>query len=223
MYADKRWNDTAFCEDDVRRQTISTRRLGRGGSDGSASCASTASVNRARVRPRGRGLRLTLAAPATVAILRVTARGRRRVARFTARAGATTWSGRRARRRGTYELRIRSGGALRRMAFARRGGFLRPLPAFERRDSCGPIALLSTGRPVVARTMRVAYRIGGDSRVEIRVRRRGRTVRALRRTVSGGRTYRLRVRTRGRGRYRVTLTARSGAGVTTTTVSAARN
>ena len=222
MYGRKEWNNPPFCADDVRRRAISEMRL-RSDSPGSAACQRRTALTGAGVRPRGRGARVTLprasGGEVVVDVFRSTSGRRvlagRRVARVRGRGRAVTWSGRGARRDGTYVIRVRAGGARRHYAVARRRGRIRMLPAIERGPSCGALRGAGLGRPVFGgrnrRPLSISFVLGNRADVTVRIRRAGRTVRTIRaRGRRAGRLHRLTISPRRfkRGRYTVVVSVR---------------
>jgi hypothetical protein len=196
-----------------------------------ASCAATTeSFRSVRVRPRGRGLRLSfsrrVARPVTIDVFQTSVGrrviGQRLVARFTNRRAGVRWSGARQRRR----LRVRDGvlfvrfrmrderGRLdeRRVTLARSEGRFRLRRDFYRRTSCATLTSFKLVRPVFGgrsnRALGIAFRLARPGTVRVEVRRAGRLVRRFRTTSRRARvTHRLRLapeRLR-RGTYEIRL------------------
>jgi dienelactone hydrolase len=204
-----------------------------------ARCARTSSFLRARVRRRGRGLRVDARAARgrryTVSVFRQSAGrrilGNRLVKRFRRRRAPFTWSGRgRGVRDGHYVVRYTSGRDVRRFALRRRRGRWSVRPAYYRRSSCGALPSFKLERPVFGgrrnRALGIAFRVASTSRVSVRVLRGRRTVRRYAtRTRRGGVTHRLRLaserRRRGDHKVRITVT-RPGSRPVTATLTARR-
>ena len=186
--------------------------------------AVTQSFRSVSVRPRGRGLRLAFTRrvnrPVDVDVFQVSAGrrvlGQRRVARFRARRGAVTWSGRRGSD-GLYFVRftIRDERGRRdeqRVALVRRGGRFRPRPAFYRRTSCATLTSFKLERPAFGgrrnRALGIAFRLAREGRVTVEVARGSRIVRRFGPATRRARvTHRLRLGPERlpRGTYRIRL------------------
>ncbi|HEV3000562.1 MAG TPA: S8 family serine peptidase [Solirubrobacteraceae bacterium] len=204
---------------------------GAGGGTSSA-CMPLSLLRGAAVRPRGRGLRLTIprgAGPVTVDVFQQSVGRRVRdqlVARFTRRTGSFAWNGRsnlrgRRVRDGVLVVRMRARRGTqaesRRFALVRRRGRLARRPAYFRPAVCTLVASAKLERAVFGgrtrRPLRIAVRLTGAARVTVTVARGRRVVRRF--PAIAGRanvTYRLRLaaRRRPRGDYRVTIAARAG-------------
>ena len=149
---------------------------------GSSACGSTA-LSAAKVRPRGRRLRVTLPRRRTTVDVLRNSRGRtvlgnRRVARLVKRR-SFTWTTR-ARRAST---RCGCAAAVTRGASwsVRRGGRFHRRGAFARRPGCGTLRTFALGLPVFGgtrgRPLAVAYRLGAKRTARITVLRGKRVVR----------------------------------------------
>lgn len=198
-----------------------------GGSD--ATCSSTSPLDRVAIRPRGRGLKFVL--PAALGAARVDvfqhSRGRqvlgnRLVARLSSRR-SFAWGGRATRpgrdiADGTFMVRLRGGGSVRRVAVRRARGRFALRPAFAMQRRCGLLRLVKTEQPVFGgrtnRALHIAYRAGQAATVRVTVQRGTRIIRRFpARRVSAGRLVRLRVAAEGvaRGDVRVVVEASAGA------------
>jgi hypothetical protein len=204
---------------------------------GATACKSSLGFSRASAKGRRRGLafsfRRTTRNPVKVDVFRTTrgrrVTGERRVARFDRRSRSFRWNGRGRRVRDGYYIvrfavRAPNGATdFRRVAFRRKGGRFRKLPAYFRGKQCSLVETFKLKRPVFGGTTRrklgIAFRLGRAARVRITVTRKGKVVKRFRqRTYNARRTYRLRLGAKGRkrGLYRVTLRAqRPGATATT--------
>jgi hypothetical protein len=182
-----------------------------GGSAAPARCptAAEATFARASARPRGRGLKVSLALrgsrSASVRLLRSSGRT---AARHAAARRSFTW--RPAVGGGVYVLRLaarRSDGAtsVKRLPLLRSHGRFHRLGPFVYRSRCGTLSSASLGRPTFGRTLAVSYRARTAATVRIVVRR-GHHVVARWSTHRAGRIRRA-VRGPARGRYRVTVRA----------------
>jgi hypothetical protein len=195
------------------------------GTSGTERCAVTSAFRAVRVRPRGRrGLRVAFSSRRRGARVRVdvfrlsTGRsvlGNRRVARFS-RSRSFTWSGARGGD-GTYLVRVRSGGDVRRFVLVRRRGRFRVRPVSERRASCGLLRSFKLERPVFGgrsnRALGITFRVGTEARVFVEVLRGRRVVRRFRPTSRRpGVTHRLRLASEGlrRSDHRIRLTVTAG-------------
>jgi hypothetical protein len=187
--------------------------------------ATTQSFRSVSVRPRGRrGLRFAFTRrvnrPATVDVFQVSAGrrvlGQRRVARFTRRSGAFSWSGA-SGSDGLYFARFAirdERGRLdeRRVALARRGGRFAARPDFYRRTSCATLTSFKLERPAFGgsrnRALGIAFRLAREGRVSVEIARGSTIVKRFGpQTRRAGVTHRLRLapeRLR-RGTYRVRL------------------
>jgi hypothetical protein len=198
-------------------------------------CAPTAGLRSVGVRPRRRGARISFARavrrPVTVDVFQQ-GRGRRvigerLVARFRNRARSFNWSGRANRRGrrvrdGFYVVRFRIRDARgriqsRRVAVRRLRGRFRRRPGIERGAECRLLRTFRLERPVFGgrrnRAVGVSFRLSAAARVDVRLMRRGRTVRRLMAGQrAGNRTHRLRVASerRRRGDYRIRIEVRRG-------------
>ncbi|MDQ4124012.1 MAG: hypothetical protein M3134_00230, partial [Actinomycetota bacterium] len=174
-----------------------------------------------------RGLRFDFATltgqPARVDVFQAT-RGRRvfrarRVARFAGRTAAFTWPGRSRRRltNGFYFARFMTGNAedhdIRRVTLVRRKGRFRIVRPHYRRSTCGVLRSFKLSSPAFGGSNRkrlgIAYRLGGEARVSVVLRRGKKVVRRFRaRTRAASVIHRLSIRPRGlrRGVYRVMVT-----------------
>lgn len=200
------------------------------------SCAAiTESFRSVRVRPVGRGLRLSftrrVSRPVTIDVFQVsTGRrvlGQRLVARFRGRSTGVRWSG--ARQAG--RVRVRDGllfvrfrirderGRLdaRRVALVRSGGRFRLRPDFYRRTSCATLTSFKLARPAFGgrsdRALAIAFRLRRAGTVRVEVRRGGRVVRRFRTAQRRARiTHRLRLASARlpRGTYEIRLVYRAG-------------
>jgi hypothetical protein len=218
MFSRKEWNSPPFCEDDVRREAISTTLLrARSPRVVSEGCMATSDLGGSGARVRGRRLEVSVPAGATGEVVR----GGRRVALVRGPARRLVS----AARSGTYLVRFRTGSEVRRVAFVRRGSRLRSLPAFERRDPCGLIRAASLLSPVVGRRSVVLnVALTEPAALSVRVSRAGKTVTRYRSTRRGAR-YRVPIRSsrlRRRGTYRLTITATSARQRATVTLNAVR-
>ena len=210
---------------------ISTR-PGPGSGTGKA-CVVNTRLRGVKATPRGRGVRFAFtrrgAGPVTVDVFRVSngrrVLGERRVARFTGRKSAFTWSGRGAGAApGDFVVRYTARSTdTRRIALRRVGGRFAPRPAFVLRDGCGALRTFKLERPVFGgstrRTLGISYRVSRSARVTVTVTRAGRTVRRFAaRSARSGRTYRLRLSgaSTRRGDHRVTVTVRPTSGAAST-------
>ena len=235
MYGRKQWVDMPFCEDEVRRATISEQRLSSSSaSPPPVSCRQPTALRRAAViGGRGRRARAIFGSsgPVAVDVFRVsTGReviGNRRVARRRARSGVLRLPARAGD--GLYVVRFRARDEQRRIAVRRSGGRWRLLRQFDRSSACGPLRRFKLERPVFGgrdnRALGVAFRLAERADVELRIRRGTRTVsvvRSARRTA--GRTHRLRVASERlrRGTYTFELTVRGASGTTRTKITAVR-
>jgi len=215
---------------DTRRPTSSRRR-----------CTVTSGFTRVRVVPRGRGLRFDARVRSgsfSASVFRQSqgrlVLGERRVARFTGRRRAFTWSGRGARvGDGVYLVRLTTGrGAradTRRFVVERRGGRFRVRPASARRDGCALLAAFKLERPVFGgrrnRALGISYRTTALARVTVEVLRGGRVLRRFpASTRTPNRTHRLRLASERlpRGDVRIRLRAVPRRGATVTAVLVAR-
>ena len=192
--------------------------------------AVTEAFRSVRVRPAGRGLRLSFTRrvdrPVTIDVFQVsTGRrvlGQRLVARFRDRRTGVRWRGGRQPGR----VRVRDGYLFarfsipgergrfdrRRVALVRRNGRFRLRPEFYRRTSCATLTSFKLARPVFGgranRALAIAFRLARPGRVTVEVRRGGRIVRRFRTAQRRQRiTHRLRLSARGlrRGTYEVRL------------------
>ncbi|HEX8207852.1 MAG TPA: penicillin acylase family protein [Solirubrobacteraceae bacterium] len=226
MFSRKEWNETPFCTDDVRRDTIATTELRASQEPQGAppECRSPAGFRRVGGKPRKRNIRLRWATraggPVKVDVFRLT-RGKRltrsrRVASFTARDGldGANFRGRRLRGDGVFVVRLRARGVfggtdVRRLAFRRTRGRFRALPRFERVAGCDLLREFRLSAPVFRRAVRVTFRLAEGSRFELFDGNR-----RVRRGVAERGRFRIRVKRRGGHRFRLVVT---GGG---TTVSA---
>jgi hypothetical protein len=191
-------------------------------------CATNAGFRRARVRPRGRRVRVAFSRrarrPVTVDVIRHSsgrrAHGPRRVKRFRGRSRGVVWAARGARD-GYYTVRLRlrlANGRVdtRRFVLERRNGRFARRPASVKRPDCRVLTAFSLSAPVfggtTGRRLGVSYRLRSAARVRVDLLRGRKAVRRLAgtRRVAAGRTVRLRVRPRGlrAARHRVRLTIR---------------
>jgi dienelactone hydrolase len=210
-----------------------------GGGPGGGRCR-PAALERATVRPSGRGLRFSIppAKARTVVSVFRHSRGRRvhghiLVARF-ARRGSFTWRGRANRpgRRvsdGVYEVRFRRGSTSSRLAIERRGGRFRARPDYARNPRCGVVQVLRLTRPVLGgrrvRGALITLRLGVRGDATVRVMSGRRTLRTFRRAnLAAGRRVVLRLRAKGlpKGTIRVVLRVRTGGRTVVRTVAARR-
>lgn len=207
------------------------------------SCAATTQSFRAvSARARGRrGLRLAFTRrvdrPVTVDVFQVSAGrrvlGQRRVARFTRRTGAFTWSGSRGSD-GLYFVRFSirdERGRLdeRRVALVRRGGRFAARPDFYRRTSCATLTSFKLERPAFGgsrnRPLGIAFRLARQGRVTVEVLRGRRVVRRFGTTTRRARvTHRLRLAPERlpRGTYTVRLRYVGDQGSLTASLAAQR-
>ena len=197
-----------------------------------ATCPFAPKFRTAKVRRSGRGLRFdfeTLTGqPATVDVFQAS-RGRRvfrarRVAHFTRRTRGFTWNGRSRRgrvSRGTYFARLMTGPAdsadIRRVTLVRRLGSFRVVRPHYRRSTCGILRTFKLSSPAFGGSNRkrlgIAYRLAGEARVSIVVRRGKKVVKRFRtRGFAGNVVHRRSIRPRGlrRGTYKVTATVTAG-------------
>ena len=197
--------------------------------------AVTEAFRSVRVRPAGRGLRLSftrrVARPVTIDVFQVsTSRrvlGQRLVARFRNRSTGVRWRGGRQPGR----VRVRDGYLFarfsipgergrfdrRRVALVRRGGRFSLRPEFYRRTSCATLTSFKLARPAFGgrsnRALAIAFRLARRGSVGVEVRRGGRVVRRFRTAQRRQRiTHRLRLSARGlrRGTYEIRLVYRNG-------------
>jgi hypothetical protein len=192
-------------------------------------CIARSGYRRAKLRRRGRGLRVDVRPQAgqrfRVDVFRVT-RGKRviplrRVARFRSRTRAFTWRAQRARN-GVYAVRVRAtraGAAAdeRRFTVVRRSGRFSVRRSYDVSTQCGMIRLFGATRPAFGgrtrRALRVRYRVDRRARVALALVKGRRVVRRFAaRDRAANRTYSLRVRPRRlpRGELRLVLLARAG-------------
>ena len=182
---------------------------------GTSRCgAASAALRSARVRARGKRLRVRLPARRSRIDIFRNSRGyrvlgNRRVARLTKRR-SFTWS---ARGDGVYSVRIRSGGDVRHFVVERRGGRFHRRRGSARHPGCGTLRTFALGLPVFGGTTRrklgVSYRLGVRRTARVTVLRGKRVVRRSRaHSRRAGRTFRMKIRPRGlrSGSYRVRLT-----------------
>lgn len=210
LYGRKQWVDMPFCEDEVRRATLSTTRL----SSKAGGAAAQTCPDRFAVRARVRGRRVVYTAPkgTKVEVFRVTARGLVRAPRTPSRAG-------------TYVARLSKGTQSRRIPFRIAGRRARVLSPYERVVPCGPLRRLKLTSPAFGAraSLGVSYRLGERAKVAIRVTRGGRLVRRVSGTRAPRKEHRLRLaRSLPRGTYRIELTASGPSGTVRETVSAVR-
>ncbi len=210
-----------------------------GGGPGGGRCR-PAALERATVRPSGRGLRFSIPRSRARTIVSVFRHSRGRgvhghilVARF-ARRGSFTWRGRANRRGrrvsdGVYEVRFRRGRTASRLAIERRGGRFRARPDYARNPRCGVVQLLRLTRPVLGgrrvRGVLITLRLGVRGDATVRVMSGRRTLRSFRRSnLAAGRRVVLRLRAKGlpKGTIRVVLRVRAGGRTVTRTVVARR-
>jgi len=204
---------------------------GRGGLAQAPPCATASAPDAAVVRPRGRGLRVTLpvVAPGTVVDVFQQSRGRlvigeRLVARLRFRGRTATWSGR-SRRRGVratdgiYAVRVRLGRREGRSAVRRARGRFRTRPDYASSPGCGVVRRFKLERPVFGgtrnRALGIAFRLDRDARASVVVLRGRRVLRTYReRSVRARRLTRLRLGSEWvpRGDVRVVLRVRTAAG-----------
>lgn len=186
--------------------------------------ATTQSFRSVSVRPRGRGLRFAFTRrvdrPVSVDVFQVSAGrrvlGQRRVARFTGRTGAFTWSGARGSD-GLYFARFairdqRGRVDSRRVALVRRSGRFRLRPDFYRRTSCATLTSFKLERPAFGgsrnRPLGIAFRLAREGRVTVEVLRGTKVVRgfaAQNRRANVTHRLRLTPERLPRGTYRVRL------------------
>jgi hypothetical protein len=132
---------------------------------------------------------------------------------------------------GVYVIRttVRSarGSEVRRVAVRKAKGRFRTLKAFERRRSCGTLERFLLSRPVFGGRgrvpLRASYRLTGDARVGIVVRRGKKVVKRFKaRNRKANRSYRVKLgaRNRKRGAYKVTITVTRGSTRTRSTLVA---
>jgi hypothetical protein len=181
----------------------------------------------ARAKRSGRGLRFDFATltggEATIDVFQAS-RARKvfraqRVVRFTGRTRSFTWKGksRRKLRGGTYFARFMTGPAedadIRRVTLVRSKGRFQVVKPHYRRSTCGVLRTFKLSSPAFGgknkRKLGIAYRLAGEGRVGVVVRRGNKVIRRFR-TVNraGNVVHRLSLRPRGlkRGVYKVTVT-----------------
>jgi hypothetical protein len=193
--------------------------------------ATTQSLRSVRVRPAGRGLRLSfsrrVARPVRIDVFQTAVGrrviGQRLVARFARRTGAVRWNGRRLRGRPAprdgvlfvrFSMRDERGRPdARRVALIRRNGRFALRRDFYRRTSCATLTSFKLERPAFGgranRALGIAFRLAREGRVTVEVRRGGRLVRRFpARTRAARVTHRLRLPSERlrRGTYEVRLT-----------------
>ncbi len=194
---------------------------------GPTACSSSRLLPNAQVDPQGSGARFAFkprnGAKVDVDVFQV-ARGREvlkpeRIAHFESRRGDFTWDGS-ANKGGVqpadgflvvrFTARSSSGAKdVRRTALRRRDGRLRVQRRFERKTSCGALALFRLNRPVFGgtskrRSLKLVLKLRTSARVKIVVSRRGaRAGRFRAREVEPGETLRYKLKARGlrRGAY----------------------
>jgi hypothetical protein len=187
--------------------------------------ATTQSFRSVAVKPRGRrGLRFTFTRrvdrPVAVDVFQVSAGrrvlGQRRVARFSGRSAAFSWSGSRGSD-GLYFARFtikdeRGRRDERRIALVRRSGRFAVRPDFYRRTSCATLTSFKLERPAFGgsrnRALGIAFRLAREGRVSVEIARGGTVVKRFGpQTRRAGVTHRLRLAPEGlrRGTYRVRL------------------
>jgi pimeloyl-ACP methyl ester carboxylesterase len=176
---------------------------------GTSGCGSTA-LSGAKVRPRGRKLRITLPRRRTTADVIRDSHGRRVVNRRVARRvtkRSFTWT---ARRPGVYTVRLRSGGDIRRFVVVRRGGRFHRRRGFARRPGCGTLRSYALSLPVFGGTtgkrLKVSYRLGAKRTARVTLLRGKRVVRRFKARTGTHRTLRIAPRGLRPGLYKVRLT-----------------
>jgi hypothetical protein len=210
---------------------------GGGAGSGDGACARAAAFSAATVRAHGSrrvwlSFRRRSREAARVDVVQHS-RGRsvlapgRLVARFSRRLAGFTWNGRANRRGrrvrdGVYVVGIhgRSAGGradVRRFTLVRRRGRWFSVRGHARRPGCGLLRAYALSRPVLGgrqrRGLHIAFRLGRDARVSVRVVRGFRVVRRFpARIRRAGSTHRLRMPARGtrRGQHRFVLVAVAG-------------
>lgn len=194
------------------------------------SCRAPAAWRAIRVVPRGRGLRITVPARATVDVLRQS-RGRtalpsRRVARFT-RSGTFTWSGR-GTGAGVHVVRVRVSGTERRIVLLHRRGRFVVRPQANRIPSCRVLATFGLDRAAFGgtsgRALTASFTLRADARVTLEVLRGSRVVRRFGTTTRRAGPHRIRVAARGLrpAEHRIRLTAVAGPQRVVATLTARR-
>ena len=237
----------AVFNDDVKSSgsNLETVEVTRGdpnaGSGSLERCASLAVLNRLRVRPSGRDLRVDLGGPGTATSVELfrTSRGRRtlkfrRLARVRT-ATETVVLRRRTAPRGVYFLRVttttpQGDREVRRIPVNHTRGRWVLRRAFQRQPSCALLSSAALGSPVFdgRRPISLRYSVTQPARVTISVYRGLRSKKPIRRVVRNAAANKvLRVRFRGkrvarRGEYRVVVSAKRGDEVVRTTLNARR-
>lgn len=204
-------------------------------------------LTKVSVRSVGGGLRVSfrrgVSQPVRVDVFQASAQrrvvGQRLVFRRSSSASPVAWNGRRQARRaapsdGIFFVRVsirdaRGRTDTRRLALRRDGRRFSSRRAFARRDSCAALRSFKLERPVFGgagnRAVGVSFRVAEPGRVEVELRRGGRTVRRLSAAPrSVGTLHRLRLASEGlpRGTYEVRLRLIGRAGTPTSTLSLAR-
>ncbi|HEV2755653.1 MAG TPA: M28 family peptidase, partial [Actinomycetota bacterium] len=181
----------------------------------------------AKATRRGRGLRFDFSTltgqPARIDVFQASRGSRilraKRVARFAGRTSSFAWNGRSRRRltNGFYFARFMTGNAedhdIRRVTLIRSKGRFRVVRPHYRRSTCGVLRSFKLSSPAFGgrnrKRLGVAYRLGGEARVSVVVRRGKKVIRRFRaRNRSAAVVHRLSLRPRGlrRGTHRVTVT-----------------
>jgi hypothetical protein len=236
----------------IRGQQVVDRNTGQtvvaGPQAGAPRCVANPVIRSATVTRAGRrvGFTFSASAPVTIDLFqharggRVT--GERLVKRFPNVSGTVSWNGRDSRGRrltdGHYVVRFAArtpAGPVyeRRIPLVRRNGRFSRLPGYERTDSCGLLRRYKLFRPVfggrTSRPLTIAFRLAGDARASIVVRRTGGRVvkRFAEQGFRGGIVHRKRINVRlarrlERGRYTVTIIVRDGGRTITSNLRATR-
>ena len=223
-FRDKKWNDMAFCADEVLAAPQTVSYVGN-------SCVPRGGLTAASVKGTRRGVRVGFRrarkARVSVRIHRVTRKGLRRVASYSRAKSFTIKRGR--LRRGTYVARMRirtASGRVhqRQQAFRVRGTRVKRLASFSRDQQCRLIERLAVAGPVLSRKrIRLRYRTDRTSRVSFRVTRGKRVVRKLRvGSKRGERDQAVTLRRLGRGVHKVRMSVRGPGGVKSSAVIAFR-
>ncbi|HYI36141.1 MAG TPA: penicillin acylase family protein [Thermoleophilaceae bacterium] len=223
-FRDKKWNDMAFCADEVLAAPQTVSYVGN-------SCVPRGGLTSASVKGTRRGVRVAFRrarkARVSVRVYRVTRKGLRRVASFTRAKSFTIRRGR--LKPGTYlaRLRIRTASGRvhqRQQAFRVRGARVKRLASFSRDQQCRFIQRLAVSGPVLSRKrIRLRYRTDRTARVSFRVARGKRVVRKLRPgSKRGERDHAVTLRRLKRGTYKVRMSVRGPGGVKSSAVIAFR-
>ncbi|HEV2814960.1 MAG TPA: hypothetical protein VGW10_17015 [Solirubrobacteraceae bacterium] len=215
---------------------------------GGPRCVHVQTIRSASVRRQGRrlGFAFTADAPVTIDLYQYARGGRvtgeRLIKRFADVRGTVRWNGRASSGArltdGHYVVRFAArtpAGTIyeRRLPLVRRNGRFSRVPGYERVDSCGLLRRFKLFRPVfggrTARPLTIGFRLGGDARASIVVRRTGGRVvkRFAEQGYRGGLVHRKRINVRlarrlAKGPYTVTLIVRDGPRTITSSLRATR-